>query len=228
MKARQLLLCAVLAMPASLAAASCGDDETLPPPPPPDDCVDPCKLTTPQCGCPDGQMCGYAGGQLGCFNRGTVELGESCDSAACAEGLHCLSFIDPPGYCYAYCRSDEDCAEEGSSCQILLNRDAGDAPARACSIACDLLTGAGCSDEAKCFAFTNSENITFTACVPAGSKMLGDSCASSSECAAGHLCLQSSCAPFCDMTAPSCPDGYSCEGLMPAILVGLTAYGACT
>jgi len=226
---------AALALAVSVATASCDDGvELVSAPAPPSDCAEPCELTLPQCGCPAGQMCGYNAGQLGCFNAGTVGLGEPCEGASCAAGLPCLSFIAPPGHCYAYCDQDSDCEGDGGRCHIVLNRQQDDAPARVCSVGCDLLTGAGCSgDDTKCFAFRSSDNIDFTACAPAGATALGATCTSSSECAGGQLCLQpdgateKTCLLFCEMAASDCPMGYECASLTPTILVELTVYGAC-
>lgn len=178
----------------------------------------PCTLLT-AIECPIGETCGLDDLSLAPVCRllpaVPAEPYGSCQSDRdCGEVQSCLG-----GVCNLHCSSAEDCPWAGATCAAVT-----DAPALTyCTRNCDpFSTGApragfqSCGPGARCFPF---DSLGYTDCLgDDGSVPLlpdGSVCADDGECQVGSLCVLlggvASCRRACDLDAPSCPLGRTCE-----------------
>jgi hypothetical protein len=198
-------------------------------PPPPECAAEPCKLTSPQCGCPAGQMCEYVSGSVECVTEAPAKLGEECMPYGCAAGLHCLQFFGAPSTCHAWCDGDGDCVD-GGRCVITLSDGF---PQRLCSTRCDPITSENCSlPGSKCALLLSLESQEwYTSCGAEGAGMEGATCADTGDCAVGHHCvsidLTETCRPYCLVQNPQCPTGQTCVNFDPSSVVDGVIYGVC-
>lgn len=195
---------------------------------------DPCKLTSPQCGCSDGEMCTLrADGERTCGPAGTAQVGEVCNaSKLCAPGALCLGLgSNFEGLCRAFCDDDSDCGNgPGAGCALRVGTTGG-APAedRMCSESCHLVTNDGCPVEGtRCVAITT----TRTACASAGAGALGDTCIGESDCGVGLGCVASptqpntkECMQLTTASNPQCPEGTAPENT--DVTIGSVTYLVC-
>lgn len=134
----------------------------------------PCKLTSPQCGCPAGEGC-YLDGDLTriCSTAGTAEPGASCeDLSECQPGSLC---IGSPGalFCRTVCEDHPDCTGgPGSRCVSEVRDGTGAAPPAAvvCTIHCDPVDNDGCPSENACRLYADATDPTrhLTDCTRSG------------------------------------------------------------
>lgn len=196
---------------------------------------DPCKLTLPQCGCPQGQKCTFHSTQGAyCIDDGTIDGGEECLGSGCKAGYFCVGYVGPPQTCHQFCADDGDCEAPGGVCILEVSGSGGSAASTTlCSENCNPVTGVGCPVVGmKCDALLDEgpPERTFTMCLPAGTGTQGQTCSGLGDCAQGlscftvgsdHLCLT-----WCDRSNPQCPVG-SCNSLSTPAIVGSTEYGVC-
>jgi hypothetical protein len=213
----------VAAPPATSSGAGGGEgcDET------------PCKLTLPQCGCPDGQMCAIQGDVVACTFEppGAPGWNQPCD-AICAAGFTCLKTGEgpaAPGICHKLCDDDRDCGV-GGLCALEVTGT--QATVAACSVVCDLVALDSCPEDSKCIAAqeTAAPERWYTFCSASGAAMAGDACAVQKDCAAGLFCVGvdaiDQCVPWCHLATPDCASG-SCVALDPPLVVNDLEYGFC-
>lgn len=194
---------------------------------------DPCKLTSPQCGCSDGEMCTLRMGERTCGPAGTAQLGEPCSATHwCAPGGLCFGLgSNVQGLCRAFCDDDTDCASSpGAGCALRIGTSGGGvAEDRVCSEACHIVTNDGCPVEGtKCVAITS----TNTACGTAGTGALGDTCTAGFDCQVGLACAPSptqpnahECMQVTTMSNPQCPQGTAPQNA--GVTIGSVTYLVC-
>src|SRR5436853_39287 len=70
----------------------------------------PCKLVSPQCGCPMGQACVVDGsGMRKCTPAGNAQIGDACSANnECVEGGVCLATVGAPTTCFEFCDNDNE------------------------------------------------------------------------------------------------------------------------
>lgn len=182
------------------------------------------------CGCASGQRCAVVSGAPACVGAGgSASAGDACaDAAECAAGLGCHQ-----GLCYEYCSEHEDCSTAGTWCESEAPpgvRDLGDA--RACSQACDALTGEGCP-EGTCALGVGAEGLV-SWCATVGSIAIGETCSATYECVPRSFCEGSTlggsdraCRAVCTDFGTSCPSGGTCVevGTLRGTAVGLCLPG---
>ena len=185
--------------------------------------------------CPRGEKCTYWANDGGSLLNATrcvpldpqpVGPGEPCVAQGqgfddCAAGSVCWSSTRyPEGECVAFCvgsPEDPDCSDPGSVCHV-----SGDGLAL-CIPQCDPLDPQACPEGQACYPVDSS-----TVCVSDASGEDGgifepceyvNTCDPGSHCAAADTVGQcdagasSCCTPYCDLTAPSCPEGTQCVPL---------------
>lgn len=190
---------------------------------------DPCKLTMPQCGCPQGEACHLVSYFRVCLPAGNQTSSQSCQDD-CAPGLVCLeapgTYTDP--ICHKYCYDDSDCDPPGGLCLLSILGNVG-----ACTHNCDPITTVGCDEpNHKCGIFTEADPPyrNLTQCTAAGTGTQQQPCSSSFDCAPGLECLsinsQTMCLTWCNVNAPYCPVG-TCLSFTTPMLLGSVEYGAC-
>jgi hypothetical protein len=196
-----------------------------------------CDPYAPASACGAGRTCGLlcnatepAVGM--CYAAGTGEPGASCaDNSHCSPGSQCFSFTAvgcEVMTCLRFCSNDTACPEQGTHCNIPITCGSPSATFHACSRPCDP-TGSGtvgCATGLACFFY--ADETTDCACPGLGG--LGAPCtknqgcgngeADCAGCAAGYSCVIPTnsgtsppgvCRPICDLAAPSCPTGTTCN-----------------
>ena len=194
----------------------------------------PCRLVSPQCGCPGTQRCYVdTSSNRVCGAAGPEGEGQACSSpTACRAGLLC---IGTPGHCNRFCNSDAECTGgPGSICGITLSDGAGGTVPNAtlCSLDCDPLSAAGCPSGQACTLYRESAGAmrTFTDCRAAGTGTSFSPCFDETDCQTGFFCADIG---FGDECVPFCRDDFDCgifevcTAFDPALRVGSTEYGYC-
>lgn len=210
-------------------------------------CVEsPCRLVSPQCGCPSGQGC-YLDGSLArvCATAGAAAEGATCTGiTSCAPGLLCTDIsatTTPTNVCLRFCATDSDCPGAGSLCVIDLRDGSGGtvSGARLCTRSCDPVAQTGCVSGAACSIGQEPSGAMrlLTHCfAPTGSGSQGASCVDDGDCRAGFACidpdgggfLRSECMHWCNVaTGAGCSGGTVCYGFVTPLLIGSTEYGVC-
>jgi len=154
----------------------------------------------------------------------------------CVPGDICLQLNSNPPIvdtCAKFCDTDADCAAVGGLCVHRVPDGTGGVlmNVQACSVGCDLLTGAGCVANAACYlGIDSAEQRPYAVCAGGvGAGTQGSPCATPTDCAAGFNCFGSSCQRWCDVAAPNC-GGLTCspstiDGV--PIVIGNITYGSC-
>ncbi|MEM9193767.1 MAG: hypothetical protein AAGF12_31620 [Myxococcota bacterium] len=203
----------------------------------------PCRLAPAQCGCPTGQGC-FLNGSLSreCRVAGPQGAGESCATAACRAGFECIDIAaSGPSIptCVRYCGNDIDCP--GGLCFDLVDGMGAPLPgARVCTQPCNPARLSGCAPGANCDIFRESTGAMrlFTDCrAPVGTTTQGLPCLDSSDCAAGHTCIDpdgagirgNECLHYCEVGVSSvgCSIFDTCFGFATPLVVNGTEYGVC-
>jgi len=168
----------------------------------------PCALS-PQCGCPQTQMCSPVGTSNAptCVPAGTVAQNQHCVALTdCQPGLTCSA-----GYCEPFCQSNSDCGPNWACLPQTLN---GFAAGSACSEHCNPVssytsdaTHQACNPGQQCVPLFNAQGQT--ACSgTAGAGHQGSACTSTSSCAANFLCAASGvCEQVCRIGFTDCSTG---------------------
>jgi hypothetical protein len=196
----------------------------------------PCKLTTPQCGCPSGEACTIDQSQVACLTSGTTGLTQACSATElCAPGLLCVQAGASASICDKFCDSDADCTAPGGLCIVTLNDGHGGAipDVTLCTDNCDPVTNAGCpASGTSCQVGQEPtgqmRNLTF--CTGAGTLGQGETCdPTNNECLPTYGCISNVCLQYCDAANPSC---VTCAPLqnsttMTDIFIGSTQIGVC-
>jgi len=195
---------------------------------------DPCKLTTPQCGCEEGQQCSMQGALRTCIEEGSTPPGESCISGECTPGHICVNNLTGgSAICHEFCSDDGDCSPPGGLCILSI----ANMSATVCSQNCDPVTDTGCEEPTmKCDIGQEAggQMRWFTRCTGSGSVDQGEVCTNSNQCLPGLSCFNipnqtdNNCLTWCRVSPPSsCPSSTACSPFAPAITVGSVEYGAC-
>lgn len=192
---------------------------------------EPCKLTSPQCGCADGERCHLASVSPQCWPEGGSELGTYCFND-CQAGDRCWG-LGGDAICRSYCEDDGDCLPPGGRCIIELFAGV----AKLCTENCDAITGTGCKHKEpglKCEVNIDSNQQVYSYCTDAGTKLQNEQCGSPAQCAAGLTCIGSSqepgnyCRAWCDYPSTEhCPEGHGCASITPPLTIGQKQYGVC-
>lgn len=193
---------------------------------------DPCRVMTPQCGCPVDQKCSLINYMRTCRAAGPGLHGETCTGDGdCAAGTFCLN-IGGHRVCRDYCETNSDCLAPGGQCVIELGLNPG--TEKWCSDNCDPVSNSGCTvGGSKCELLQQTSTTTwYTQCVAAGPGTQGAACSAIDDCAVGFGCLTvnavSSCHQYCDVNAPVCPGSApTCAQFETPVLIGAKEYGGC-
>ncbi|MEM9692812.1 MAG: hypothetical protein AAGA56_09725 [Myxococcota bacterium] len=209
---------------------------------------DPCRLVSPQCGCPSSEQCSLVGVDRECIEAGDVPLGQVCngpdqEAEVCQPGSLCTSFAtkpNPTSICKRFCTSDDQCPGPGGVCELVLRDNADNALATLCSESCNPINNTGCPAGAMCLLQLEiNEDETaveraFTVCANAGSRFQGGSCEDFDDCAPGFTCIRPEmaaplqCARYVAVTgANPCPPGTSLGTFLPGAVVDGVEYGVC-
>jgi hypothetical protein len=167
-----------------------------------------------------------------CVGAGSATGTNDCvkDTFACAPGYACANFGDCREYCIVGgtgCPSGMKCKPH-SSPALVAGVEFG-----VCATDCDPLTASSCPSGEKCFPIGNAAELKpktgFSDCIGAGAAAIGDTCASSLDCAAGLSCIDLSCEPLCRLgTASDCPSDSICRSLVAGFTVDGDEWGSCT
>lgn len=197
----------------------------------------PCKLVEPQCGCAAGQACTIDGsGDRLCAEAGSAAWGAPCNASnPCAAGTLCVGYAAGLDSCSKFCATDQDCEAPGGLCAVTLN---GAPDVLLCSADCSFVTNAGCQvSGTSCQLGLREMTDPFTLCAPSGAGVQNATCADTSGCAPGFICLTTTamderCFQWCDVNSPTCTGGLICQQLEISagvpLVIGTTSYGACT
>ncbi len=202
----------------------------------------PCRLTSPQCGCAEGQACylGTADSRL-CATAGTLGEGATCSATtSCTAGMTCLNIASTGrnAMCMRFCDNDRDCTGPGSACALMLSTGSGTGsiPGVAlCTRSCNPATNDGCPSGAACSVFSNDGEFVTDCNAPAGTGGQGASCETDADCQASYGCIDADgaagmdpamCLRWCRV-GTSCTTG-TCTGFSPPLLIGGAEYGACS
>ncbi len=201
----------------------------------------PCKLVSPQCGCPANKACVATNlGTRSCIKEGQIGWGGKCGPVDyCEAGLQCL----PKGVtstCMKHCASDVDCQGPGGLCALpMLDKNGNElASVRFCTENCDPATNTGCPVAGTGCGIGQEDSGQmrfFSICVQSGKATQGGACQSSKDCAPTYGCVSSQgmgsqCTKWCDQGSPKCPGGTFCQPVQingQDITLGNTTYGAC-
>lgn len=162
--------------------------------------------------CPDGQTCATwvrpdGGVDLACiFAVGGGAAGAACSADAdCASG-QCLEDL---GICHGGCRTNDDCAGEGSCVLYGFEHEVQSVWVPTCLRDCT--DDESCGPGQTCTWFDNRELDLNTVCVPAvGSAQAGAPCTDGADCRSGQcLAFQPGTTGFCD---GGCTDDADCGG----------------
>jgi len=145
----------------------------------------------------------------------TAEGGGVSGIDSCAKGAMCWG-VDENGMgtCVEQCTCSEDnpiCATPNSNCTI-----SNDGVLALCLPSCDPLDANACAGGDVCISSGGLFQCVLDASGDAGGP--GDPCQFANACDPGLLCGANNgtcdgpgcCTPFCDLTAPVCPDGLEC------------------
>ncbi|MBW2455735.1 MAG: hypothetical protein JRI68_14555 [Deltaproteobacteria bacterium] len=191
---------------------------------------DPCRLVAPQCGCPAGDRCTFAGGAKSCAPNGDKAKAEACEND-CQAGMLCLDADQGAGsLCHQYCIDDEDCDAPGGLCLMSVT---GLGPEKLCTHNCDPVSSAGCNDAgSKCdiYTLTADPNTKLTQCGGFGTGTQDSPCGDASDCTKGYTCVNNGtttvCMQWCMVAQPTCSQG-QCMPLNPTTMLGSVEYGVC-
>lgn len=205
-------------------------------------CVDttcsesPCRLVSPQCGCPRDQACSLASdGSLSCQVEGSNDESERCDSGGCVAGNACVNVsltATDVAVCKRFCDTDADCTGgPGSICLAEL----GTTGQRVCTSSCDPASQLGCPANSFCGLFTETgTGRRLTDCSgPVGPGGQGVSCAGTEDCQKGFTCADpgsgDQCLRICRRSPAGgeCALGETCIAFDPALVFNSVEYGAC-
>lgn len=203
----------------------------------------PCRLVSPQCGCPSGQACYLTGmDERICEPEGAAATGESCNGGEiCQSGNVCIN-MDGAGtttMCRAFCDSDADCTGgAGALCLVSVTGTTQDI----CTTHCNPATNVGCPADTGCFLYTDDMGRRLTDCDVTGSLTQGQTCVDRTDCAAGFDCFdtdpsaatQLECLRTCRRASPvgnecAVHAGTTCVPIAaaPGAVFDGTEYGAC-
>ena len=207
----------------------------------------PCKLVSPQCGCPSGQGCyiDSTGSRL-CATSGANAEGAACSGlSSCTPGHLCININSAGGstaVCAEFCNLDSDCGS-GGLCIITLDDGSGGSLAgiKLCTHSCDPVAQTGCRTGAYCDIFRESAGAMryFTDCTaPAtGTGGQGAACTDPDDCQSGFACIDpdgtggaepQQCMHWCKVSSGTgCSGIESCVGFTTPLLVEGTEYGVC-
>lgn len=179
--------------------------------------------------CPTSEKCTYVsvdGGPTfarGCSPEGTAAEGQPCtgtpSSNTCMRGLMCALLADPDGgassRCVKLCNTNADCTTP-QLCFVVLTIQGTEERPLACGDpppSCDPLAQDCTQPSEACYPGTPEGR-----CYPAGSKLEGDACVYTNECAKGLACIgdksPGTCRPLCRHPSgdPACAAG-TCKQL---------------
>jgi hypothetical protein len=200
----------------------------------------PCKLVSPQCGCPPGAECAVNGMGRFCAVAGSVGAGAVCSAAMpCAPGLACVFLSPTVSTCNVFCSADSQCTAPGGLCLVTLSNgmDGGSIPnVTLCTENCDLLTSTGCAAGLSCQVGQEAAGQMrfFTQCTGAGAGLEGAACTTSADCARDFACVNNGvsnvCLQYCDVNAPAC-GALTCfqlvDAAMAPFVIGNMSVGVC-
>ena len=192
----------------------------------------PCKLTIPQCGCPDGERCHTPSVAPLCWPDGNVGPIEYCNND-CQAGYRCFG-VGGDAICRRYCDTDNHCVGPGAKCVFPLFGGT----TSVCSENCDAVTGIGCRDKQeglKCEVGVQSATLNvYSYCTDAGDGVQDEVCSQPAHCAQGYTCIKESseteqkCRRWCPYPSSStCEEGGTCVPITPALTIGSVQYGVC-
>ena len=202
----------------------------------------PCRLVSPQCGCPTAQACTLSGATRVCAAAGTGATGSVCGAGTlgCSAGNLCLrlSATATTAACARFCATDADCSGPGALCLLTLNDSTGAMipGVTVCSLACDPTSATSCPSGSACRIFreTATGGRYLTNCEgPVGAGTQGSPCINDDQCAGGFACLDTGfgneCTRWCNVaTGTGCPFGTICQNVFaPSVTLGTTTYGVC-
>jgi len=99
-----------------------------------------------------------------------------------------------------------------------------------CSNACDPYLQTGCPSGFGCNVYENAAG-DFTDCRKMGTKSVGATCSTSSDCSPGALCVDDGsarCRYYCKLgQSGTCPSPQTCTGFATTVQIGSTSYGFC-
>ncbi len=188
----------------------------------------PCRLVSPQCGCPCGQACYASLAGPTCATAGTAGVNEACNTDGdCRAGLACVG-VNGASACTPYCDSDAQCTSQvcwmGSGANV-------------CPHACDLAAQTGCPTGEDCIDLKGTSvdtgaQVRSSVCgIKPASGAVGTDCTGESItnwiCGPGLFCVSNACQRYCRIDAPACPAGKTCRSVSPPVTVGTVVYGAC-
>lgn len=201
----------------------------------------PCRLVSPQCGCPSGEGCYLTTMDTRvCAPAGTSTEGQACTADICAAGLICIDVSETATevpVCKRFCTSDANCtAGPGSRCVATI----GSAGTQICSSNCDVVTQTGCPGDASCSIYETMTGTRLTDCSgPVGGGGQNAACIDDTGCQRGFACINvgstaspdNRCLRWCRRSAPtsSCPGITSCARLgdAPGLVFNGAEYGVC-
>jgi hypothetical protein len=179
------------------------------------------------CGCDPGQKCSSGQSSLECVAAGAKLAGEACaGDDECVPGTVCLSYGGPI-ICRVFCDDLHPCTAD-EACYVGVNdRSMTHIVAAICGPTCILLaqdcTIAGQSCYPSPDVYPVAEKGT---CRPSGAGVQGETCATSSDCATGYVCIKPNgiCAKMCARPdgVPACEPQTTCHALS-----GHTRTGIC-
>lgn len=196
----------------------------------------PCKLTSPQCGCsPDRQCSVNAMGDRECIVKGTAPIGASCGSTECVPGAMCVGPTSTSLSCLEFCDDNSDCTGPGGICYFTLDDGSGGMVpgVKLCSQNCDPTTNSGCASGLGCQVVRDmATNQVFTFCAQAGTGGDTAACVNGfTDCKAQFGCFNNGtsdiCLQWCTIGGAACPGGLTCYSLQTPLIVGATEYGVC-
>ena len=188
---------------------------------------DPCKLLSPQCGCRIGKRCVHNSMGKQCADVGGKPLGAECDND-CIAGLVCVDDgTGVPATCHRYCSAQTDCAGDGARCILPISS----VDESLCTFDCDPILQGGCSATGSKCDVGLSDGAGYTHCTGAGLGVADETCAASSDCAAGLTCTSvnggpNQCYTVCEVGNSNCPQG-QCVGFGTELNIGNKEYGIC-
>jgi large repetitive protein len=194
-------------------------------------------VIVPQSGCPAGDACDFANdnGDTECRDvsaNGTADSRCAVDTA-CAVGFTCVGDPDAPNvaWCDRFCTSDSQCGADARCVIDLVDANGDPLPVRVCSNACDIASQTGCPQGLGCLGRESSTG-DFTTCQIMGTKLDGQTCASSTDCLPGSLCVTvgglATCHEYCDVDDPAaCGLGETCTNFTTPLVIAGTTFGAC-
>jgi len=201
----------------------------------------PCRLLSPQCGCPTGQACYPTGNTRACSASGSGNAGATCTTNAnCSATNMCLNVstgTTAASVCTHMCTTDSECG--GGLCILQLDDGTGMAVTSfsLCTHTCNPVTGTGCPTGTECDLFQESTGAMrpFTDCTaPIGTGGNNAVCTGDQDCRAGYLCIDPAggtatrCHRWCSPPSSTvCPAGQTCYDFTDPIVVNGVDYGVC-